>query len=150
MLRRFSLKIIGKGKNDDSNGNANGGSNGVKAEKPNGARRQSSLMPQKKAKENIDHTASRGEVEGSFQQFAQLIHASRRPLPTQSGDGSYLDHTEPSGLMQDLKSLGFKDVNTLMQVMKQKKAGGLQDDKTYIMERVIQVSQILQQGLNRS
>lgn len=52
--------------------------------------------------------------------------------------------------MQDLKSIGFKDVNTLMQVMKQKKAGGLQDDKTYIMERVIQVNQTVPKAFNRS
>ena len=140
MLRRFSSKITGKGKNDESNSVSNGASNGVKAEKPNGARRQSTLVPQNKPRETVDHSASRGEVESSFEQFAQLIHASRRPLPTQSGDGAYLDHTEPSGLLQDLKSIGFKDVNTLMQVMKQKKSGALQDDKTYIMERVIQVS----------
>ncbi len=140
MLRRFSSKITGKGKNDESNGKVNGSSNGAKAERLNDTRRQSSFPPQQKPRETVDHSASRGEVESSFQQFAQLIHASRRPLPTQSGDGSYLDHTEPSGLMQDLKSIGFKDVNTLMQVMKQKKSGGLQDDKTYIMERVIQVS----------
>ena len=142
MLRRFSSKITGKRKSDESNAKVNGSSNGVKAEKLNGPHRQSSFVPQQKPRETVDHSASRGEVESSFQQFAQLIHASRRPLPTQSGDGSYLDHTEPSGLMQDLKSLGFKDVNTLMQVMKQKKSGGLQDDKTYIMERVIQVSLI--------
>ena len=140
MLRRFSSKITGRGKNDESNSVSNGASNGVKAEKPNGARRRSTLVPQNKPRETVDHSASRGEVESSFQQFAQLIHASRRPLPTQSGDGAYLDHTEPSGLLQDLKSIGFKDVNTLMQVMKQKKSGALQDDKTYIMERVIQVS----------
>ncbi len=149
MLRRFSSKITGRGKNEESNGNANGSGNGVKAEKPNGARRQSSFVPQKKPKETVDHAASRGEVESSFQQFAQLIHASRRPLPTQSGDGAYLDHTEPSGLMQDLKSIGFKDVNTLMQVMKQKKSGAPQDDKTYIMERVIQVSQLILTRFNK-
>ena len=142
MLRRFSAKITGKGKNDETNGLPNGKSNGVKAEKPDGTRRQSSFVPNKKPQETINHSASRGEVESSFQQFAQLIHASRRPLPTQSGDGAYLDHTEPSGLLQDLKSIGFKDVNTLMQVMKQKTSGALQDDKTYIMERVIQVSPI--------
>ena len=140
MLRRFSSKLTGKGKNDDSNGHANGGNHGVKADQPDGARRHSSFVPQKKPKETVDHAMSRGEVESSFQRFAQLIHASRRPLPTQSGDGAYLDHAEPSGLMQDLKSIGFKDVNTLMQVMKQKKSGTFQDDKTYIMERVIQVS----------
>ena len=140
MLRRFSSKIMGKGKHDENSGVSNGTSNGVKADNSNGTRRQSALVPQKKPQETVNNSASRGEVESSFQQFAQLIHASRRPLPTQSGDGAYLDHAEPSGLLQDLKSIGFKDVDTLMQVMKQKKSGALQDDKTYIMERVIQVS----------
>jgi len=44
-----------------------------------------------------------------------------------------------SGMMQDLKSLGFKDVKTLMAVMKIKVIGELADDKTYLMERVIQL-----------
>ena len=78
-------------------------------------------------------------MESSFEQFAQLIHAARRPLPTQSGDGAYLDHAEPSGFLQDVKALGFKDAKTLMEVMKSKATGELQDDKTYIMERTIQV-----------
>ena len=81
-----------------------------------------------------------GDVENSFAQFAQLIHASRRPLPTQSGDGAYLEHKEPSGLMSDMKALGFKDVHTLMDVMKNKATGALQDDKKYLMEKTIQAS----------
>ena len=89
--------------------------------------------------EKFDHSPQRGEVASSFSQFAQLIHASRRPLPTQTGDGTYVEHEMPSGMMQDLRSLGFKDVKTLMQVMKTKATGQLQDDKTYLMERVIQV-----------
>jgi len=44
-----------------------------------------------------------------------------------------------SGMMQDLKSLGFKDVKTLMAVMKIKVIGELADDKTYLMERVFQL-----------
>ncbi len=64
----------------------------------------------------------------------------RQPLPTQSGDGSYLDHTQPSGLMSDIKAMGFKDVHTLIEVMKTKVKGELQDDKTYMMEQTIQVS----------
>lgn len=87
-----------------------------------------------------DHAASRQDVESAFQKFAQLIHASNRPLPTQSGDGASLEHAEPTGLMNDLKSIGIKDVKTLMEVMKSKASGQLQDDKTYLMERVIQVS----------
>lgn len=86
------------------------------------------------------HASIKEEVESSLAKFAQLIHAARRPLPTQTGDGAYLDHPVPTSLMKDLTSLGFKDVNTLMQVMKTKATGALQDDKTYLMERVIQVS----------
>lgn len=56
-----------------------------------------------------------------FHHFAQVLHASQRPLPTQTGDGTYINKDLPSGVMEDLRSLGFKDV------------------KTYLMERVIQL-----------
>ena len=58
--------------------------------------------------------------------------------PTQAGDGAYLDHEVPSGLLADIRSLGIKDVKTLAQVMRTKATGELQDDKTMLMERVIQ------------
>ena len=142
MLRRFSTKVgLSKGKKEEVNGTTTGKTNGVSDSKPNLEKRKSSLIPSKSSRkaETADHTASRAEVESSFEQFSQLIHAARRPLPTQSGDGSYLDHTEPSGFMQDLRSLGFKDAKTLMEVMRTKATGDLQDDKTYVMERTIQV-----------
>ena len=53
--------------------------------------------------ETVNHNASRADVESSFTEFAQLIHASLRPLPTQTGDGAYLDHAEPTGLFADIK-----------------------------------------------
>lgn len=149
MLRKISSKF-NKGKKEGTNEQTNGQSNGQTNGQDNNAgrvelgRKRSSFIPQKKEKEKekeqVDHSASRGDVESSFHKFAQLIHASRRPLPSQSGDGAYLDHAVPSGLMQDLKSIGFKDVGTLMEVIKSKASGQLQDDKTYMMERVIQVS----------
>lgn len=43
--------------------------------------------------------------------------------------------------MADIKAMGFKDVHTLIDVMKNKATGELQDDKTYLMEHTIQVSQ---------
>lgn len=155
MLRRFSTKF-GKSKHDQTdgvngtNGITNGTTNGVdangthtngtSAEKPDLDKRRSSFGFRKGKQTSTDHSASRDDIENSFAQFAQLIHASQRPLPNQSGDGAYLDHKEPSGLMADVKSLGFKDVHTLMDVMKTKATGALQDDKTYIMEKTIQVS----------
>lgn len=145
MLRRFSTKVgIGKSRksvgDDTIDGNTNGVPNGTA--KPTIEKRHSSfagLKPSKRAEE-ADHSASRSDVDSSFAQFAQLIHAAQRPLPNQSGDGAHLDHPEPSGLMADVKKLGFKDAKTLMEVMKTKASGELQDDKTYIMERTIQVS----------
>ena len=133
MIRRLTSRLS-RDKKQEVNGNGTADSKNT----INGKR--SSYAPKSKTGEPEDHSASRHEVESSFEKYAQLIHASQRPLPTQSGDGAYLDHTEPSGLLQDLKSIGFKDIGTLMQVMKNKASGELQDDKTYMMEHVIQAS----------
>ncbi|KAF2474572.1 putative fatty acid oxygenase PpoC [Lindgomyces ingoldianus] len=89
--------------------------------------------------EHVDHSSEREGVSSTFAQFAQIIHASHRPLPTQTGDGSYLNKEEPSGLLADIKKMGFKDVAALKEVIASKAKGELVDDKTYIMERVIQL-----------
>ena len=159
MLRRFSSNFR-KGKKDDSqvngkstngkitNGNVHNGaasngamSNGITSNGAisNGAVARSRSEDVKKPVEDEHSSAGRLEVESTFKNFEQLIHAARKPLPTQAGDGAYLDQEVSSGLFQDLKSLGFKDVKTLMQVMKTKATGEYQDDKTYLMENVIQV-----------
>ena len=137
MLKRFST--LGKGRKEKEsskvNGLANGTSKGTSDEaKPVTNGTANHAAHHHKEAEHVEHSAS---VQSLLEEFAQLVHASNRPLPTQSGDGAYLDHEVPSGLFQDLKSLGFKDVKTLMEVMRQP-AGALQDDKTYLMERVIQ------------
>ena len=45
--------------------------------------------------------------------------------------------------MSDIKAMGFKDVHTLIDVMKNKATGELQDDKTYLMEHTIQVCHLV-------
>lgn len=166
MFRKLSTRF-GKSKKEEANGirgtNGTNGTHGTHGTNgpsdtttttPNGAngdtptkltlgKRNSSFAPFKAKKETTDHSASRGDVESSFEQFAQLIHASQRPLPTQSGDGAYMDK-EPPGLLSDIRALGFKDVRTLMDVMKTKAKGELQDDKTYLMEHTIQASYLSQ------
>ncbi|KAL8832165.1 MAG: hypothetical protein Q9191_000438 [Dirinaria sp. TL-2023a] len=132
MIRRLTSRLS-KDKKQEINGN------GVADTKKAVNGTSSSHATKSKKEDPVDHSASRHEVESSFSKFGQLIHASQRPLPTQTGDGAYLDHTEPSGLLHDLKTIGFKDVNTLMQVMRNKATGELQDDKTYMMEHVIQL-----------
>lgn len=129
MLRRFSstFRKDRKKENGQATGSTqlNGQANGkIKEEKA----------------EQIDHSAERENVNSAFADFAQVLHAAQRPLPTQSGDGSYLNKDEPSGLLADVRALGFKDLKTLREVMENKAKGELVDDKTYIMERVIQAS----------
>jgi linoleate 10R-lipoxygenase len=63
------------------------------------------------------HAATPADVTSAFEQYAQLIHASLRPLPNQSGDGSYLDKEEPSGFWNDMRSIGIKDLQTVKHMM---------------------------------
>lgn len=140
VLRKLSTRF-GKDRRDESNGDANGHTNGVANGKASNSHRRSSFMgnSKKQSEPTVDHSVGRQDIESSFSKYASLIHASRRPLPNQTGDGQYLDHPESGSLWGDLRTLGFKDVKTLMAVMQNKASGELQDDKTYMMEHVIQV-----------
>ena len=128
--------------NGTTNGATNGVTNGTSSGKP-GLTKRNTIFSQKAKAEpapgNHAPAAKREDVETTFKQFSQLVHASQRPIPTQTGDGTYIEHQEPPGMFADLKALGFKDARTLMDVMKTKAAGGLTDDRTYLMEKVIQV-----------
>lgn len=135
MLRRLSTTFSRKKK--DENRQINGSIPNSADE--NGQPKKSRTTAHGAKEEDSDHNADREQVSNVFKDFAQLLHASQRPLPTQTGDGSYVDQEVPSGMMADLKSLGFKDIKTLKEVMQTKASGALQDDKTYLMERVIQV-----------
>lgn len=83
--------------------------------------------------------ATRQDVESAFTQFAELIHAAQRPLPTQSGDGQYLEKEESTGFWQDLKHLGFKDAQAALHMVEDKLAGGPMDDRKMHMEEVMQL-----------
>lgn len=131
MLRRFSSSFKkSKGERDSKD-------NGPQV---NG-KRQSKLSPirRKSSSEEEEDSEKRGEVAGLFEKYAQLLHASQRPLPNQNGDGTYVDHDTSTGLFQDIKSMGFKDFGTLKDVIKSQTSGELIDDKTMLMERIIQV-----------
>ena len=136
MIRRLTSRFNREKKQDGQVNGVSPQTNGV-----NGKRK--SNVPTDKPQEVEDHSASRVDVENTFSKFAQLIHASNRPLPTQTGDGASLEHKEPSSLMQDIRAIGFKDVGTLMQVVKTKATGDYQDDKNMMMEHVMQVSDAL-------
>lgn len=90
----------------------------------------------------------RSKLETGFTQLAQLISAIRAPLPNQTGDGSSLvikpDSPELiqkiNDTLSDLRHLGITDVNTLLKVNAETRSGAPQDDKQYLMERLIMVS----------
>ncbi|KAH7062119.1 fatty acid oxygenase [Macrophomina phaseolina] len=105
-------------------------------------RRLSGTFKKDKKKENggsSDTSKGREEVGSTFAQFAQILHAARRPLPTQTGDGSYVKREAPASLFENLKTIGIGDAKTLKDVLNNKTRKELIDDKTYLMERVIQL-----------
>ena len=90
----------------------------------------------------------RQTLESGFKKLASLISAARKPLPTQTGDGTYLHYPndDPNLIQQieaglkDLSHLGITDIETLIQVQDKQKNGYLWDDKKYLMERLIQTA----------
>ncbi|KAL8669232.1 MAG: hypothetical protein Q9168_006169 [Polycauliona sp. 1 TL-2023] len=134
MLRRFSTRFSGKRKEESRNKTlTNGATNGM----VNGDHKRTELAIQKP--DAPDYSVNQGDIQSNFEKFAHLLHASNRPLPTQFGDGASLEEHHPSGFLQDLRTFGFKDINTMMQVMKSKATGELQDDKLYTMEHLMQI-----------
>ncbi|KAF3941762.1 hypothetical protein ABW19_dt0202088 [Dactylella cylindrospora] len=88
-------------------------------------RAASNMMP--------DHSSKREEIEETLSQFASVLKASLRPLPT-GGDGRYEKEPElSSGFWKDLKVFNISDMKTLKEVMQQKVSGELADDKSYMV-----------------
>jgi len=119
-----------------SNGYSNGVSNGVgKGKAGKYATRAKPPPPVAKP--------TRAAVDSTFEQFANLLHASNRPLPNRFGDGK--DQRPPevkqTGLLTDINTLrrgGFfwESVGTLRDLLKQKIKGGAVDDKTMIVSNL--------------
>lgn len=85
----------------------------------------------------------REEIENGVSDVSRAISASLRPLPTASGDGTYLPTTHTTGILDDLAHMKLGDAGTLAEVAKVAATGQLIDDKRYIMERIIQVRDVL-------
>ena len=115
MIRRWSSKF-GKDRKTENgvtrsttNGTTNGTNNGANghsdsstgAASTNGtltnghSRRSSTFGFHKNDKKDVQ----RKDIEGLFQEFAQLIHASKRPIPNQNGDGTYNGKNELGPLL---------------------------------------------------
>jgi len=124
------------GTNGATGGHSNGASNGVsKGKAVKYATRAKPPPPVAKP--------TRAAVDSTFEQFANLLHASNRPLPNRFGDGK--DRGPPevkqTGILTDINTLrrgGFfwESVGTLRDLLKQKIKGGAVDDKTMIVSNL--------------
>jgi hypothetical protein len=72
-------------------------------------------------------------------QMEQVVTAALRPLPTQTGDGTYVQQPTVTGLAKDLLHFDLKDAKTLAELAKTAVTGEAVNDREYTMERVIQV-----------
>ena len=81
-------------------------------------------------------------IEGAFTGIKELIHAALQPLPTQTGDGSYIEEKVPTHLFKDLHDMGFDGIDAIIDTLKADVSGDPTDDRTYLMENVIKVKSL--------
>ena len=86
------------------------------------------------------HVTFREKVEEAFNSVVGVIKASAAPLPTKTGDGSYIANPKPTGLLDDLVHLRPSDISTLIAQTKSTLTGDPIKDKTYLMERLLKVA----------
>jgi linoleate 8R-lipoxygenase / 9,12-octadecadienoate 8-hydroperoxide 8R-isomerase len=90
----------------------------------------------------------RSKLETGFKKLAAFISAVRAPLPTETGDGTYLhyENDDPTiwdtikADLKDLGHLGITDIKTLIEIQEKAKTHSETDDRTYIMEKLIQAA----------
>ncbi|KAK3900043.1 linoleate diol synthase [Staphylotrichum tortipilum] len=84
--------------------------------------------------------ADKKGVANAFKQHGQVLQAVVKPLPNQGGAGTFYEKKRWGKLRDDVKTLRSSDWKTLKTMLVTKLKGETQsDDKTMIMERVIQL-----------
>lgn len=87
-----------------------------------------------------DVGAEQGGAFGRFKDLSEVVHKATRPLPTETGNGTYIEDSSKGGsLWEDLLSLGIEDAKTVKDFVKTEALRRPIDDKTMLMERIIQV-----------
>ncbi|CAK7274991.1 hypothetical protein SEPCBS119000_006456 [Sporothrix epigloea] len=76
---------------------------------------------------------------GLLEKIGSLRAASKRQLPTQTGNGTYIAAKKYTGLRKDLQHFSWDSLRTVIEMAKNKRNKGLVNDRTMIMERVIQL-----------
>ncbi|KAL2260217.1 hypothetical protein VTK26DRAFT_5855 [Humicola hyalothermophila] len=83
---------------------------------------------------------NRKGVANALERYSQIIHPTVQPLPNQVGAGTFSEDKKWGKYRKDLKTLRVADFRTLWNMLVARLKGEkLVDDKTMIMERVIQL-----------
>jgi hypothetical protein len=85
----------------------NGGGD-VKGSSPHATVYEVDKASQMAYKEDTTAPANRQGIDDVLRSFGELMTASRRPLPTQNGDGTYNTAKKQTGLRKDLKVIKLK------------------------------------------
>ena len=86
------------------------------------------------------HQSLRKEIVSAFDSLSAVIKAAVAPLPTKTGDGSSIEPPKATGPLKDILHMYPKDVVTLIDLAKDTVTGQPVDDKTFLMERLIQLT----------
>ncbi|KAJ4410035.1 hypothetical protein N0V85_004011 [Neurospora sp. IMI 360204] len=133
--------------NGTNGGSASNGVNGKAAKSstvigpdPNAERTASMAKPRPTSMKLPFTGASRQGVENAFERHRQTIQSAVQPLPTQQGAGTFSENKKWGKLSSDLMTLRWADVKTLKHMVVAKiKGEKIVDDKTMMMEKVIQM-----------
>lgn len=88
----------------------------------------------------------RKEIEASFDSVKQIIGKSLAPIPTNPiVPTNDTDGKKMSSLLSDLSKLGFKDVESLLNLF-YSEAQGFQDDNKFILEGLVKILAKLDDG----
>ncbi|KAL4931030.1 peroxidase/cytochrome P450 family protein [Aspergillus undulatus] len=80
-----------------------------------------------------------GVIDG-VKNLSKVMHMAARPLPTETGDGSYITVDDQGGsLWADIRALGIEDAGTIKDLIERTARGPLIDDKSMLMERIIRL-----------
>lgn len=74
-----------------------------------------------------------------FKEVASTAAASRRPLPKETGNGSYISEEHQHSFLETARALGVSDCDTLGDLMKHSAFHKTEDDRELLLERIIKV-----------
>ncbi|KAI9661338.1 MAG: hypothetical protein M1831_003071 [Alyxoria varia] len=82
----------------------------------------------------------RDRVPAAFKKIAQLWAYSSRPLPNETGDGTYVLEPKRESYWEDIKRLNPENAVTLGKVAKTQLKGEPWNDRDYLLEHLLQVA----------